>query len=173
MNHFQQLARSRRSVRKYDLTRSIPENVVERILQAGIDAPTAKNAQPFHLYILRSDEARAKFQSCYNGRWVDDAPLYILVVGEEEEAWVYKDGQNNTVYTDAAIVTTHMMLQAWDDGVGSCWICAFDREKCCELFGLELGKRTPLNVLALGYPLEDPSTLPYRRKPKSELITDL
>ncbi|MDO5035764.1 MAG: nitroreductase family protein [Porphyromonas sp.] len=174
MKNFEELIRTRRSVRKFDPNRPIPEELISKIIQAGIDAPTATNAQPFHIYHLRSPEAREKIQQCYTAPWAKDAPLYLLVVGEDDRAWTYKDGLQTALYTDGAIVTTHMMLQAWAEGVGSTWICAFDRLKCCELFDdLEMGRRTPLNLLALGHPAMNPADLPHRRRSVEELVTEL
>lgn len=169
-----QQLRERRAIRKYDPTKQIPQDILDQILEAGRISPSAKNNQPWHFYVLESKDAREKIQQCYDRSWFKDAATYILIVGEDDKAWVHPDEYaDSLLQTDGAITTTHMMLTAWDLGVGSTWVCAFDRIKCCELFGLEMGKQTPLNVLALGYPAVDPSTLPFIRKSKEEVTTIL
>lgn len=169
-----QQLKERRTIRKYDPTRKLSPEVLDQILEAGRIAPSAKNNQPWHFFVLESEEARAKIQQCYDRSWFKDAAAYILIVGDNERAWKHPDEYGDSLLqTDGAIATTHMMLTAWDLGVGSTWVCAFDRIKCCELFGLEIGRRTPLNILALGYPDVDPKTLPFIRKPKEEVITRL
>lgn len=165
--------KSRRSVRQFDQERPISEDILKRILEAGVIAPSAKNNQPWHFYILESEEARKKIRSCYTKEWFQHAVAYIMIVGNENECWTYADGLANSIYTDGAIATTHMMLEAWSLGVGSTWVCDFDRKKCCELFGFELGVTTPMNILALGYPQDDPGKLPMRRKLSEEVISKL
>jgi nitroreductase len=61
--------------------------------------------------------------------------------------------------TDAAIVTTHMMLAAWEMGIGSCWIGSFDPEAVKVALGIDTGLRVAA-ILSLGYPSEDSSPLP-------------
>ncbi len=166
------LLRTRRSIRKYDPTRAVPDEILERIIEAGRIAPSACNKQPWHFYLIKSEEARERVWACYDRPWVQDAYAYILIVGEVEQCWTYPDGLGDTsLYTDCAIATTSMMMQAWSEGVGSLWICNFDRPKCCELFGLDVNNRRPISILALGYPDVDTTTLPFRRKEKEEILT--
>lgn len=165
--------KSRRSVREFDQSRTIPEDIIQRILEAGVIAPSAKNSQPWHFYILVSEESRENIRKCYTKEWFQHVPVYIMIVGDETASWTYADKLANTVYTDGAIATTHMMLEAWSLGVGSTWVCDFDRVKCCELFGLELEVNTPLNILALGYPKDDPRKLPLRRKDYNQVVSKL
>lgn len=165
--------KSRRSVRQFDQNRPIPDDVLHKILEAGVVAPSAKNNQPWHFYILESEESRNNIRQCYTKEWFQDAVVYIMIVGDETSCWTYADKRANSIYTDGAIATAHMMLEAWSLGVGSTWVCDFDRVKCCELFGLELGVTTPLNILALGYPKDDPGKLPLRRKPFDEVVSKL
>lgn len=163
----------RYTVRQFAPGRQIPDDDLFLILSAGQQAPTAKNRQPFHLYLIESDEAQSKLFQCYSRPGFSDASAFILVVGEDEQAWTYKDGLAGTLYTDAAIATSYMQLQAWELGVSSVWVCAFDREKCAELFGFELGKRSPISILALGYPVADFQRVPRVRKPLEEIFTKL
>ncbi len=172
-NKLSELIRERHSVRSFDPTRAIPEETLRTILEAGRLAPSAKNAQPWHFFALKSEEARQKIYSCYKPEWLRNASELILVVGEDAEAWRFKDGQDTALLIDSAIATAYMQLQAWELGVGSVWICAFDRPRCAELFGLEMGKQTPISILALGYATADTVPGPKVRKPIDEVLTTL
>ena len=163
----------RYSVRSFDPARKIPEETMSQIIDAARVAPSAHNKQPYHICRLKSDEAREKISRCYDRKWFRDASDILMVVGEEEEAWVYNDGRNSALYIDAAIAVTFMQLQAWELGVGSVWVCAFDRELAARLFGLEMGRRTPITLLVLGYAPEDFTPRPRVRKPLGELYSEL
>ncbi len=167
------LIRERHSVRSFDTGRPISEEDLRTILEAGRLAPSATNAQPWHFYHLKSEEAREKICSCYKPAWFADAAEVILIVGNEDEPWTFKDGRNNALYIDSAIATAYMQLQAWELGIGSVWICAFDRPRCAELFGLKMGEHTPISILALGYPSTDHKPGKKVRKPLTEVLTTL
>lgn len=169
-----ELLRSRRSIRKFDPSKPVADEVIDRIIEAGRIAPSACNKQPWHLYLIKSEEARQKVWACYDREWVQDAYAYVLIAGEVEQCWSYPDGVGDTsLYTDCAIATFSMMMQAWSEQVGTLWICNFDRPKCCELFGLSINERRPISILALGYPAVDPATLPFKRKEREEILTIL
>lgn len=167
------IIRDRHSYRAYDPSRKISEEDMALILEAALNAPSAHNRQPFRIYRLKSAEAREKIYRCWDRAFLRDAPEILMVVGEEEEAWVYKDGRNSAVYIDCAIATSYMEMQAWDLGIGSLWVCAFDREKVCELFGFEMGRHTPVNLLVLGYEPDGVSKKPRLRKSLSALYSEL
>ena len=117
---FQELARMRYSVRAYQDT-PIEEEKLNQILEAGRIAPTACNNQPQKIYVARSEEARKKLASV--SRCTFGAPVILVVCYDHDRNWKnrlmpgYESGE-----TDAAIVCTHMMLQAAELGIGSCWV---------------------------------------------------
>lgn len=170
---FRDLIMERYSVRACDPEREIPEEAMRLILDAAVQAPSAHNAQPFRICRLRSPEMREKAYTWYKRPAFRSARELLLVVGLEEEAYVYPDGLNSSVYTDTAIAIAYMQLQAQDLGVGSVWINAFDRPLCAHDLGLEMGKETPVGILALGYPLPDAKKPMRKRKSPDELLTEL
>lgn len=164
----------RRSIRKYDRDRIVSDEIIDRIIEAGRIAPSACNKQPWHFYLVKSDEAKKKVWACYDREWIRDAAAFVIIVGEVDECWTYTDGYGDTsLYTDCAIATTHMMLQATAEGVGSLWVCNFDRPKCCELFGLDMEHHRPISILTLGYPTGDAGVRPFKRKNTEEILTIL
>ena len=146
---FLELAESRYSVRKY-AEKAIEPEKMERILRAGQVAPTAANAQPQRVLVLQSAEALARVREVT--RFHFNAPAVLLVCYDRRASWKAKDGHDSG-YVDAAIATTQMMLEAFDEGIGSCWVRGFDKNAVAEVFGLP-EHLEPVAMLPMGYPAE-------------------
>ena len=154
---FQELARARYSVRNF-LDTPIEAEKMSLILEAGRVAPTACNFQPQRIYVAKSAESRAKLaQVC---RCTFGAPVILVVCYDRERDWKnklmpgYESGE-----TDAAIVCTHMMLQAFELGIGSCWVGYFNAQTVKEALGLPENV-TVSALLPRGYPAENAQPLP-------------
>ena len=167
---FYELARSRYSVRKYS-SAPIEEEKLNAIIEAGRIAPTACNNQPQHVFVAKSEDARRKLKEVCSCTF--DAPVIMVICYDIEKTWKnklmqpYQSGE-----TDASIVTTHMMLQAWELGIGSCWVGWFNAESVRNALGL------PENLvvsalLPMGYPAEDavPASLHDSFREMSETVT--
>lgn len=155
---FLQLASERYSVRKFK-PRKIEDKNMEKILDAAKVAPTAVNYQPQKIYILESDEAMETLRSVCKNTF--GAPEALLICYDETRAWKNSLRENyNSGEVDCAIVATHMMLEAWELGIGSCWVGAFNAEDVARAFGLEEQIR-PVVVMPIGYPAEDAK--PYKK----------
>ena len=171
MHDFLTLAKERFSVRKFS-KQSVSQDVIDRILLAGQAAPTACNFQPQHVFVLQSEEALAKLRQCTRCHF--DAPLAMLVCYDRLQSWKRKfDGQDSG-WVDASIVTTHLMMEAWDQGVGSTWVMYFDPEAIKTEFALP-ENLIPAALLVMGYPAEDAQINPLhtQKKPLSETVTYL
>ncbi len=150
MDYFS-LITERSSVRAMDAARPLAEAQISAILAAGQAAPTAKNLQPQRIYVLASDKARAIARELTVCTF--DAPVIFLVCADTNIAWKHYLTGAHRAETDAAIVTTHMMLAAEALGLASTWVCRFDTELAKERFGLPAGVE-PYNMLPVGYPAE-------------------
>ena len=171
MNDFLTLAKERFSVRKF-AKQSVSQDVIERILLAGQAAPTACNFQPQHVFVLQSEEALAKLRQCTRCHF--DASLAMLVCYDSLQSWKRKfDGQDSG-WVDASIVTTHLMMEAWDQGVGSTWVMYFDPEAIKTEFALP-ENLIPAALLVMGYPAGDAEINPLhnQKKPLNETVTYL
>ncbi len=128
---FLELARARYSCRK--LTNApVAAEKLERILEAARVAPTAKNLQPYRLFLLESPEAVAKVHEitpCIFG-----ADCFLMVAAVPSEGWVREFDRKNFAEIDAAIVATHIMLAIEAEGLGSTWVGHFDAPRAKELF---------------------------------------
>ena len=154
---FQELARARYSVRSFK-DAPIKDEELNLILEAGRVAPTACNNQPQKIYVAKSEEVRRKLASVC--RCTFDAPVILVVCYDRNRDWKnklqpgYESGE-----TDAAIVCTHMMLQAFELGIGSCWVGYFNANVVAGALGLP-ENITVSALLPIGYPAENAAPLP-------------
>jgi nitroreductase len=123
---FNVLIRTRESIRDYDSQRPVLKEVLEKILDAGHMAPSACNNQPWEFLLIQSPEMLAKVRACYHRPWFKDAPHILVVLGLKDKAWVRSFDSYNSIETDLAIVMTHLLLAAENEGVGACYIEAYD-----------------------------------------------
>ena len=154
---FQELTHARYSVRSFK-DAPIKDEELNLILEAGRVAPTACNNQPQKIYVAKSEEARRKLASVC--RCTFDAPVILVVCYDRNRDWKnklqpgYESGE-----TDAAIVCTHMMLQAFELGIGSCWVGYFNANVVAGALGLP-ENITVSALLPIGYPAENAAPLP-------------
>lgn len=119
---FYELIRNRESIRNYDPSRPLSHDVLERILEAGILAPTACNIQPFKFLVISSAGMLEKVRACYNREWFKEAPHILVVVGYKDQAWKRGHDGYNSIETDMTIAIDHLILAAENEGIGTCWI---------------------------------------------------
>ena len=168
---FLELAKRRYSVRKFD-PRPVEEEKLQMILEAGRVAPTAKNMQPQKIYVLESAEAIEKIRGIT--RCAFNAPVVLLVCGCTDQAWVNPFNDRSSAEMDCSIVTTQMMLQAQELGLGTCWVCWFDTKLTKETFNIPENEEV-FALLPMGYPAESshPAAMHDSRKDLSETVVRL
>ena len=161
-----ELIRKRKSVRAYQDT-AVPDEVLGRILEGARLAPSASNLQEWRFVVVRDRERRvALAEAAHQQKFIGQAPV-VLACCAETNGHVMSCGQ--ACYPiDVAIAIDHITLCAATEGLGTCWIGAFDEAKVKEILGIP----TPIRVvelLPLGFP-KDPSPVTKSRKPISELV---
>ena len=167
---FYEVINARRSIRKFKPT-PVEQEKLDRIWETIRIAPSACNYQPWRFLIVKSDEMREKVDEALKlGRdgkgkmsmaWAMNAPLIIIGLGNKVEAWKRFDGSPSHVI-DVTIAMEHLVLAAANEGLGTCWICAFDQDAMHK--ALELDENWEAVVLTpLGYPDEEPKE--KERKP--------
>ena len=162
---FKELIRARYSCRAYR-NDPVEEAELAAVLEAARMAPTASNRQAFRLYVLPTANRREALHQRYGRAWFAQAPLVIGIAGEPGRNWVRRDGRNY-VDVDCAIVMDHLILQAADLGLGTCWIGAFDPAVARQLLGLS-PEWEPIAFTPLGYPADE--LKPKRRKALASLV---
>ena len=166
---FKEVIKARYSCKKYS-NRQVEEEKLTAILNAGRLAPTAKNLQEQHVYVLQSPEALAKIDAVTPCRY--GAPTVLVVAFDKNNVFTYPGGKRDSGVEDATIVATHMILAAADEGVDSCWVNFLDPEKLAETLGLPENEEV-LMVMDLGYAAEGAGSLPNHssRKELSETVS--
>lgn len=167
---YTELISKRDSLRNYDPDRPVPEAVLRRILDAGRIAPSAHNNQPWKFILISSPVLLEKVKMCYHREWINDAPHILIVAGMRNEAWVRDYDGYNSVETDTAIALTHIILAATNEGVGTCWIMAYDPFALREALSLDDNHQI-FGITPLGYPKHDfRKTGIKKRKPLNEIV---
>ena len=166
---FKEVVKNRYSCKKYS-DRQVENEKLTAILEAGRLAPTAKNLQEQHVYVLQSADALAKIDGITPCRY--GAPTVLVVTFDNKNVFVYPGGKRDSGVEDATIVATHMMLAAADEGVDSCWVNFLDPEKVKNVLGLPANEEVVM-VMDLGYAAEGTGPLPNHnsRKPLDETVS--
>lgn len=142
---------TRRSIRKYQTT-PITEEQLSRILEAGRRAPSAANRQPWHFLVITDPTIRKQMRKAYDRLWFSEAPVVLVICADPREAWVRADGEEFWKI-DATIALQSMILQATAEGLGTCWIGAFDEAAAKQALGIP----DPIRIVAMtpiGHPDE-------------------
>ena len=165
---FLELAKKRYSVRKFT-DKKVSDAEIEKIIEAGLVAPTACNNQPFRIIAVKSEEGLEKFRKCTECHY--GCTLGFVICYDEKLCWTSKITDRSSGDIDASIVTTHMMLEAADLGIGSTWVMYFIPEAVKEEFALEDGI-IPTALLVMGYPDKDakPSPMHTQYRDRKETV---
>ena len=153
---------SRRSIRRYE-NKEIPEELLERILEAGRQAPSAANRQPIRFVVVKDYDILKKLCDKLITRFVKSAPVAIAGCADVESLLTGK-----WAIVDATIALQNMVIAAWALGIGSCWIGACNEKKVKELLKIP-DKWKFVALLTLGYPAEQPN--PRKKKQFEDLFS--
>lgn len=164
---FSQLITHRYSVRDFDST-PVEKQKLEKVLEAARLAPSAVNFQPWHFLVVQEPENLEKMFTFYQRDWIRKAPVIILACADHSQSWKRGSDGKDFADVDVAIAVDHMTLQAAELGLGTCWVCNFNAQKCAETLRLPLHIE-PLVMLPVGYPAG--KEIPEKnRKPAEEII---
>lgn len=165
---FTEVIKNRFSCKSYN-GKQIQEEQLQKILEAGRYAPTAKNLQEQHIYIVQSQEGLAMIDRVTPCRY--GAPTVLVVAFDKNHVYTYPGGKRSSGIEDATIVATHMILAACDAGVDSCWLNCFDPDALAKEMKLPDNEEI-LMLMDLGYASKDGQPLPNHniRKPLEETV---
>ncbi|MBN1269014.1 MAG: nitroreductase family protein [Kiritimatiellae bacterium] len=158
---FLDLCLARRSVRSYS-DRKVPREAIERCLEAARLAPSACNSQPWRFIVvddetLRPELAKAAFSGLYAmNAFAREAPVLIVVITERAKYSAGLGGMfRGTRYAliDIGIAVEHLVLQAEEEGLGTCWLGWFNEKAVKKILGLPRSAKLDI-MISLGYPAE-------------------
>lgn len=162
-----ELLKKRYSVRKFE-DKTVEKEKLDLILEAARVAPTACNFQPQKILVLNNEASLDKLKKCTPYHF--HAPLALIICYDNTISWKRKDGCEMGEI-DAAIVTTQMMLEIENIGLGTTWVGYFDKEALIKEF--EIPKNyVPVSILPIGYPKAgtEPNPLHFDRKDLTETV---
>ena len=166
---FNTVIQNRYSCRAF-AARTVEQEKVDRILEAGRIAPTAVNKQPVHVWAVTNPETIEAIKGVTRSNY--GAPLLLVVGCRPADAWVRRYDGKNGAEVDAAIVSTYLMLAAENEGLSTLWVGSFDPSGLARLLpgteGYEL-----VAMINVGYPSEDsaPSAMHGSRVAFGEFVT--
>jgi nitroreductase len=143
--------RSRKSVRQF-LDRPVEQEKLDLVLEAARLAPSASNRQEWRFVVVREPETRKVLAGIGASQaHVCRAPVVIVACADTDEH-IMQNGQ--LCYPiDVAIALDHLSLAAVEQGLGTCWVGAFDEGKARQLLGIPDRIRVVL-MMPLGYPAD-------------------
>jgi len=149
--------KNRRSIRAYDSSKPVEKEKIEAVLEAARLAPSARNRQKWQFVIVTDPELKDKmFEACNNQPSVKQAPAVIIACGSEPG--IMTCGQPvETV--DVSIACSFIMLKAYEEGLGTCWLGNFNQDKVKSALGIP-DDVSVVAVTPLGYPAESPDARP-------------
>ena len=168
---FQELSKSRRSIRGYK-EQDVTKEQLMKLIEAAQSAPSAGNCQPWHFYVLKDKKLQAQIkESAYNQDFILSAPACIVVCTDSKrnESRYGERGRDLYSIQDTAAAIQNILLCAKSMGLGTCWVGAFDEAKVAEILNLP-EKFRPVAIIPVGYPAND-SYSPQNRRPVAEIVT--
>jgi len=173
---FNSLALTRQSDRSY-LDQPVETDKLDRIMECARLAPSACNAQPWHIIVVDNQVLKNKIADATSEKilgmnhFTKQAPIHLVLVEESANftsnfgSWVKR---KHFPLIDIGIIAAHICLAAADEGLGSCMIGWFDEAKVKKLLQVPASKRVQL-IITLGYPATKTRT--KIRKPIDEIVS--
>jgi nitroreductase len=149
--------KSRRSIRSY-LKQDLPQETVNKLLEAARWAPSAGNVQPWTFVVAKSQQTKRSLSlAAYGQKDLEEAPVVIVVCADEKRAEQSYGVRGKTLYCiqDTAAATQNILLTAHALGLGSCWIGAFKEDEVKKIIKAPREMR-PVALIPVGYPNETP-----------------
>lgn len=161
-------AQERYSVRAFK-SNPVEKEKIQKIIEAANSAPTATNAQPFHLWAILSDGGMKKVNEAT--KYGFGAPATLVLGANTAEAWTREDG-HNFADVDAGIVGTHILFAIHEQGLGTTWVGRLDQAKLKELFP-EMKGYDIVGIFPIGYPADTKAGRPSGNHTKRKCVEEI
>jgi nitroreductase len=155
MMDFEEVLKSRRSIRKYK-NDIVSENIINKIIDLSVNySPSAKNLQPWRLMVVSNVVLKTKVVDCCKRNiFMCDAPYVIVAIANQMEAYGVIGDYTKSDIMDLSILMTIFTLSAKNEGLGTCWIGAYESEKLESLLNISYPWKI-MGLTPLGYPDEE------------------
>jgi len=149
--------KGRRSIRAFR-SKDVPEEIVEKLVDAARYAPSAGNIQPWEFIVVRKPEIRRGLaEAALAQTFIEEASVVIVVCANENRSLMGYGTRGKTLYCiqDTAAAIQNILLTAYSLGLGTCWVGAFREDEAREVLKIPQGIR-PVAMVPIGYPAETP-----------------
>lgn len=154
MKSFWEVLNKRYSVRDYLPDADVPPETVTKLLSAAIRAPSAGNRQPWHFIVVQERRTKESLAHAAFGQdFVARAPVVIVVCAEPSRSAARYGRRGAELYClqDTAAATENILLAAVAEGLGACWVGAFDEAAAAQALQLPPHLR-PVAIVPIGHP---------------------
>ncbi len=163
---------NRRSVRKY-LNKSVEKEKLTQVLESARLAPSGSNTQPWNFVVVEAEATKEKLAMAdYQQKWMMAAPIFIVCVADirsrismdtditlNEES---PEPELKQIIRDTAIAMEHILLEAENLGLSTCWTAWFEQEAVRPILNIPEDKYV-CGIITLGYGDENPKQRPRKR----------
>jgi len=157
--------KGRRSIRSYN-SKSVEKEKIEAVLEAARLAPSARNRQKWQFIVVTDPDVKEKMlDACNNQQFIKQAPAVIVACGSEP-GMMSCEQPVETI--DVSIAFSFIILKAYEEGLGTCWLGNFNKDKVKAVLGIPENVSV-VAVTPLGYPAENPAARP--RVALSEIVS--
>lgn len=156
----------RYSVRAYKPD-AVENEKLQKVLEAARLAPTAANRQAFRIVVAKTEGRQDALKRIYSKDWFVQPPYVLCIVKVKGADWERRGDGRRYGDVDAGIVFDHLVLEAADQGLGTCWVGAFNAAAAADVLRLEPDWE-PVAFTPLGYAQEEP--VRKIRKPLADLV---
>lgn len=166
---FTKSAQERYSVRAFN-SNPVEKEKLQKIIETANSAPTATNAQPFHIWAVQSEDGVRKINEATKCGF--GASAFLILGADTAEAWTREEDNYNFAGVDAGIAGTHILFAVQEQGLGTTWVGRVDPVKLTEHFP-ELKGYDIAGIFPIGYPAEGKSGQPGKKHAKRKPVEEL
>jgi nitroreductase len=158
---FDEVIRKRKMVREYDQDKQISDKIIMKLIRNAHRAPSAGHTQVQEFIIIKDHAIKKKLRkAAVSQEYVENAPVLIVVCSNTSRSISRYGSRGKQFYSiiDGAFASMLILLTAVNEGIGACFVGAFDDNKVSEILELpEFVK--PIGIICIGYPAEEPTRI--------------
>jgi nitroreductase len=160
--NFEALVNSRHSVRKYRI-KEVPDNLIEKILNAAKRAPSAGNLQSYEVVVVKNDSRKELLSNAAHDKsFMTQASVILVFLADINKSATRYNERGRDLYAiqDATLAAGYAQLMIAELGLGSVWVGHFDESRVKA--AVNAGTLKPICLMPIGYPDETPYNTPRR-----------
>src|ERR671918_1996354 len=158
---FEDVIGKRKMVRKYKQNRPLSDKIITKLIRNAHRAPSAGHTQVQEFIIVKDPLIKKKLRiAAVDQEYVEDAPLLIIVCSNTSRSVGRYGIRGREFYSiiDGAFASMLILLSAVNEGIGACFVGAFEDTKVSKILELPKDVR-PIGIICIGYPAEKPERL--------------